>query len=44
MVERLLSKGIELRFTPNLCPLRESIVSSDFKGYGIHRFNNAKKL
>lgn len=44
LVERLLSKGIELRFTPNLCPLRESIISSDFKGYGIHRFNNAKKL
>lgn len=44
LVERLLSKGIELRFTPNLCPLRQSIVSSDFNEYRIHRFNNAKKL
>lgn len=42
LVERLLSKGIELRVTPNLRPLRESIVSSDFKEFGIHRFNNAK--
>ncbi|SEM04455.1 hypothetical protein SAMN04488688_10874 [Paenibacillus sp. cl141a] len=44
LVERLISKGIELRFTSNLYPLREAILTSDFKGFGIHRFNNAKKL
>jgi len=44
LVERHLSKGIELRFTSNLYPLREAILTSDFKEFGIHRFNNAKKL
>ncbi|WP_339264677.1 DUF6886 family protein [Paenibacillus sp. FSL W8-0187] len=44
LLERLLLKVIELRFTPNLYPLREAIFASDFKGYGIHRFKNAKKL
>lgn len=43
LVERLLSKGIELRITPNLYPLRDAIINSDFKDFGIHRFNNAKK-
>ncbi|MDQ8739097.1 hypothetical protein RCO25_32190 [Paenibacillus sp. LHD-38] len=44
LLERLFQKGIELRFTTNLNPLREAILASDFKGYGIHRFNNAKSL
>ncbi|MEK8129012.1 DUF6886 family protein [Paenibacillus filicis] len=43
LLERLIQKGIELRFTTNLYPLREAILASDFKGFGIHRFNNAKK-
>jgi len=42
LIERLIQKGIELRFTTNLYPLREVILTSDFKGFGIHRFNNAK--
>lgn len=44
LIERLIQKGIELRFTTNLYPLREAILASDFKGFGIHRFNNARKL
>ncbi|SDX04689.1 DUF6886 family protein [Paenibacillus sp. CF384] len=44
LLERLLLKGVELRFTTNLYPLREAILASDFKGFGIHRFNNAKKI
>ncbi|MEC0204718.1 hypothetical protein P4H39_19110 [Paenibacillus lautus] len=44
LLERLLLKGIELRFTPNLYPLREAILAADFKGYGIHRFKNEKNL
>lgn len=44
LLERLIQKGIELRFTTNLYPLRELILASDFKGFGIHRFNNAKRL
>ncbi|CAM3751672.1 DUF6886 family protein [Marinicrinis lubricantis] len=43
LIESLIRKGIELRFTTNLNPLREAILASDFKGFGIHRFNNAKK-
>lgn len=44
LLERLLQKGIELRITSNLYPLKEAILASDFTGYGIHRFNNAKRL
>lgn len=44
LIERLIDKGIELRFTTNLNPLRDTILKSDFKGFGIHRFNNAKRL
>ncbi|WP_217597712.1 DUF6886 family protein [Cohnella sp. GbtcB17] len=44
LIERLIQKGIELRFTSNLNPLREAILASDFKGFGIHRFNNAKRM
>ncbi|MFD2329465.1 DUF6886 family protein [Cohnella sp. GCM10020058] len=43
LIERLIQKGIEIRFTTNLSPLREAILASDFKGFGIHRFNNAKR-
>lgn len=44
LLERLIKKGIEIRFTTNLNPLREAILASDFKGFGIHRFNNAKRM
>ncbi|WP_405156431.1 DUF6886 family protein [Paenibacillus sp. FSL K6-0108] len=44
LMERLFKKGIELRFTPNLYSLREAILTSDFKEFGIHRFNNATKV
>lgn len=44
LIEKFIQKGIELRFTSNLNPLREAILASDFKGFGIHRFNNAKRL
>ncbi|WP_369691087.1 DUF6886 family protein [Paenibacillus pabuli] len=44
LIERLFKKGIELRFTPNLYPLREAILQSDFKEFGIHRFSNAMEL
>lgn len=44
LMERLFKKGIELRFTPNLHPMREAILTSDFKEFGIHRFNNATKV
>lgn len=44
LLERFIQKGVGLRFTTNLYPLREAILASDFKGFGIHRFNNAKRL
>lgn len=43
LIERLIQKGIELRFTTYLYPLREAILASDYQGFGIHRFSNAKK-
>jgi hypothetical protein len=44
LIERLIGRGVELRFTTNLYPLREAILASGFIGFGIHRFNNAKRL
>ncbi|MCK9859870.1 DUF6886 family protein [Paenibacillus sp. ATY16] len=38
----LVELGIELRFTPNLHPLREAIQQSSLRDYGIHRFQNAQ--
>ncbi|CAI6036186.1 hypothetical protein PAECIP112173_00828 [Paenibacillus sp. JJ-100] len=43
LVERLLAKGVELRLTTNLYPLRDAILRSDLKGFGIHRFDHARK-
>lgn len=43
LVEKILASGAELRFTENLHPLRDSILSSGFQHFGIHRFKNAKK-
>ncbi|OAB76434.1 DUF6886 family protein [Paenibacillus crassostreae] len=44
LIERLADLNIEIRFTPNLHPLRESILNSTIKDFGIHRFENARKL
>nr|WP_261771632.1 DUF6886 family protein [Paenibacillus xylanexedens] len=44
LVERLLARGVELRFTTNLYPLRDAVLQSDFQQFGIHRFNHAKPL
>jgi hypothetical protein len=41
-LERLISMGIEVRFTPNLYPLRDALVSSSLNDFGIHRFANAR--
>ncbi|MDF2662306.1 MAG: hypothetical protein K0Q94_5097 [Paenibacillus sp.] len=43
LIEKLLERGIELRFTSSLVPLREAILASDFEGFGIHRFQYAKQ-
>lgn len=42
LMERILDLNIDLRFTPNLYPLREAILNSSITDFGIHRFENAK--
>ncbi|MBU5351129.1 hypothetical protein KQI74_02485 [Paenibacillus barcinonensis] len=42
LVERLIARGVELRMTTNLYPLRDAVLKSDFQQFGIHRFNHAK--
>ncbi|CAH1198878.1 hypothetical protein PAECIP111893_01147 [Paenibacillus plantiphilus] len=41
LVDRLISLNIEVRFTPNLYPLRNAILSSSITDFGIHKFANA---
>ncbi|MBP1990581.1 DUF6886 family protein [Paenibacillus eucommiae] len=43
-LERLMDMNIDVRFTPNLHPLREAILNSTVNDFGIHRFNQAKSL
>jgi len=44
LLERLISLNIEVRFTPNLHPLREAVLCSSITNFGIHRFANARSL
>ncbi|MBW5448091.1 hypothetical protein GE107_18700 [Cohnella sp. CFH 77786] len=43
LTERLMEHNIEIRWMTNLNPLREAILKSTIKDFGIHRFENAKK-
>ncbi|MDQ8737728.1 DUF6886 family protein [Paenibacillus sp. LHD-38] len=43
LLERLIELNIEVRFTPNLHPLKEAILNSSVTDFGIHRFANAKR-
>ncbi|MCJ8010865.1 hypothetical protein MUG84_03780 [Paenibacillus sp. KQZ6P-2] len=43
-LERLLDMGIDVRFTPDLYPLREALLNSSVKDFGIHRFEHAIPL
>ncbi|BFH63624.1 DUF6886 family protein [Paenibacillus azoreducens] len=40
-LQRLLSLGIDFRFTPDLHPLKDAILRSSLKDFGIHRFEYA---
>lgn len=42
LLDRLMQLRIEVRFTPNLHPLRNAILNSTLSDFGIHRFANAK--
>lgn len=41
VIGQLLSRNIELRFTPNLYPIRNKVISSTLD-FSIIRFRNAK--
>lgn len=43
LIGQILEKAVELRFTPNLYPLRERIIASTID-YSIIRFRNAQPL
>lgn len=42
-LERLMAMNIDVRFTPDLNPLREAILNSSIDDFGIHRFGYAKQ-
>lgn len=44
LLERLMDLNIDVRFTPNLHPLRNAILNSSVQDFGIHRFANAKQM
>jgi hypothetical protein len=43
LLEKLMEYNIELRFTPNLYLLRDSLIKSTINNYSIIRFKNAKE-
>ncbi|MFM9277706.1 DUF6886 family protein [Paenibacillus jiagnxiensis] len=42
LLGRLMQLPVELRFTDSLVPLRNELVNSTVKYFGIHKFANAK--
>ncbi|MDD9266401.1 DUF6886 family protein [Paenibacillus sp. GCM10023248] len=44
LLDRLMQLNIDVRFTPNLHPLRDAILASSITDFGIHRFGNAKAV
>lgn len=40
---RLMEMNIDVRFTPNLYPLRNELLKSTIRDFGIHRFDYAKR-
>ena len=44
IMKLLLEQNIELRFTPNLYPLKKSILESSINDFSIIRFRNAEEL
>jgi hypothetical protein len=43
-LDMLLQLHIDIRFTPNLHPLRNAILNSAISDFGIHRFGNATPM
>ncbi|MFD2446466.1 DUF6886 family protein [Bacillus sp. CGMCC 1.16607] len=42
LLENITSRGVELRITPNLYPLREAILKSTLENFSMIRMRNAK--
>ncbi|TVX94663.1 hypothetical protein FPZ44_09290 [Paenibacillus agilis] len=43
-LERLMDMNVEVRFTPNLYPVRDQLLESSIDDFGIHRFEHAVQL
>jgi len=43
LLDRLIRRNVEVRITPNLYPLRDAILNSTLKDFGIHKFVNASR-
>jgi len=43
LLHEIVSRNVELRFTPNLHPIRDAILASTIDAYSIIRFRNAKQ-
>ncbi len=43
LLEEVVSRQVELRFTPSLYPLRDSILNSTIDDFSIIRFRNAQR-
>jgi len=43
-LERLMEMNIEVRFTPHLHTVRNELLKSSIKDFGIHRFHNIKTI
>lgn len=44
LLDRLVGLNVEVRFTPNLHPLRDAILNSTLKDFGIHKFDHAARM
>lgn len=43
-IQRLIDLDIELRFVPNLHPLRDAVLATGYQGFSFHRFVYAAPL
>lgn len=44
LLQAIVNRGVELRFTPNLYPLKEAILQSTIDDFSMIRLRNAKKF
>jgi len=44
LIDKLMEQNIDIRFTPNIYKIRGELLNSTISDFGIHRFENARKL